>query len=85
MIIYFDNSLKKYKMMTICRAHHSDYPIITDLWESSVRASHNFLREEDIRYFKPLILNQYLSSVHLYCVKSRNNEILGFVGVAEKK
>ena len=27
------------------------------VWEKSVRSSHHFLKEEDIEYFKPLVLS----------------------------
>ena len=52
------------------------------MWEASVRATHHFLKEEDIAYFKPLILNIYLDAVQLKCVRSINKKIIGFCGVA---
>ena len=61
----------------------SDYPEIVEVWEASVRATHHFLKEEDIAYFKPLILNQYLDAVELRCIKIEEN-IVGFLGVAEQ-
>jgi putative acetyltransferase len=60
----------------------SDYPDIVEVWEASVRVTHHFLREEDIVYFKPLILNTYLDAVELRCVKVDDNRIVGFLGVA---
>lgn len=63
----------------------SDYPEIIEVWESSVRATHHFLSEEDIQYFKPLILNQYLDAVALYCTKDANGSITGFAGIADLK
>ncbi|MBO6762089.1 MAG: GNAT family N-acetyltransferase, partial [Roseivirga sp.] len=41
----------------------SEYTSIIEVWEASVRATHHFLSEADIAYFKPLILNQYLDLV----------------------
>lgn len=61
----------------------SEYPEVVELWEASVRATHDFLQEEDILYFKPLILNEYLKTVTLTCVRADSGEILGFSGVAE--
>ena len=61
----------------------SDYPEIVEVWEASVRATHHFLKEEDIAYFKPLILNQYLDAVELRCIKIEER-IVGFLGVAEQ-
>lgn len=54
------------------------------VWESSVRATHHFLKEEDIEYFKPLILNTYLDAVELRCMRNDENNILGFLGVAKQ-
>jgi len=62
----------------------SEYPEVVDLWEDSVRATHNFLKEEDIQFFKPLILNEYLKMVDLRCIRDYNRKILGFLGVVEK-
>ncbi|MCV9389349.1 GNAT family N-acetyltransferase [Reichenbachiella ulvae] len=61
----------------------TDYPEIVEVWEASVRATHDFLKEEDIQYFKPLILNTYLDAVELRCVKNEYGNIIGFLGVAD--
>jgi putative acetyltransferase len=61
----------------------SEYETLVDLWEASVRATHHFLKEEDILYFRPLILNTYLDAVELRCAKNDPGNILGFLGVAE--
>jgi putative acetyltransferase len=63
--------------------HRNEYPDVVDLWEASVRATHDFLKEEDIAYFKPLILSTYLDAVKLRCVRDSAGQILGFAGVAE--
>ena len=46
-----------------------------------MRATHDFLAEEDLQELKPLILEQYFDAVHLKCAKNDNGEILGFCGV----
>ena len=61
-----------------------EFPAIVEVWEASVRATHHFLKEEDIAYFKPLILNEYLKAVDLRCVRDSNKNIIGFLGVAEQ-
>lgn len=60
-----------------------EYEKVVELWEASVRATHHFLKEEDIEYFKPLILNTYLDAVELKCIRNEQKEILGFMGVAD--
>ncbi|GAA0732178.1 hypothetical protein GCM10009430_45120 [Aquimarina litoralis] len=71
----------KYNIDTI---NKSEYQEVVEVWESSVRATHHFLKEEDIAYFKPLILNTYLDAVTLRCVRNENKKIVGFLGVAEQ-
>jgi len=62
----------------------ADYIEITEVWEASVRATHTFLTEEDIQYYKPLILNEYLKAVTLFCTRDQN-EITGFLGLDDDK
>lgn len=69
----------------ITTATPSDFEELVEVWEASVRATHHFLPEEDILFFKPLILNEYLHAVELVCKRGTNNRILGFAGVAEGK
>ncbi|MEN2280901.1 GNAT family N-acetyltransferase [Algoriphagus sp. SE2] len=61
-----------------------EYKEVVKVWEASVRATHDFLKEEDIEYFKPLILNTYLDAVELKCVRDNNKKIIGFLGVADQ-
>lgn len=71
--------------MRIDTVDRNEYGAIVDLWEASVRATHTFLPEEDIQYFKPLIRDQYLDAVDLRSAKNASGEILGFLGVADGK
>ncbi|MNK06562.1 putative N-acetyltransferase YjaB [compost metagenome] len=60
----------------------TDYVELVSVWEASVRATHDFLKEEDILFYKPLILNEYLKAVDLFCIKD-NDTITGFMGLSE--
>lgn len=60
-----------------------EFRVLVDLWERSVRATHYFLKEADIDFFKPLILNKYLDLVDLFCVKDSRGVINAFAGVYE--
>lgn len=60
-----------------------EYPNVVEVWETSVRATHDFLKEEDIEFFKSLILNTYLDAVDLRCIRDENGNIIGFSGVAD--
>jgi len=73
--------MKKYRIDKIKK---EEYTEVVKVWEASVRATHDFLKEEDIEYFKPLILNTYLGAVDLRCVRNADNNIVGFSGVADQ-
>src|SRR5687768_14410680 len=62
----------------------SDYPKLVEVWEASVRATHHFLMEKDIEFFRPLILNEYLNAVDLYCIRA-DGQIKGFLGTSADK
>ena len=68
---------------TLEHVQKSEYQTLVEVWEASVRATHHFLKEEDILYFRPLILNTYLDAVTLRCAKDNQGKILGFLGVAD--
>lgn len=63
----------------------SEYETLTVLWEASVRATHDFLGEEDIAALRPLLLHDYLPAVALHACRNAEGSVLGFVGVADGK
>ncbi|AEF55319.1 acetyltransferase [Marinomonas posidonica] len=69
--------------MNIENVEKTDYATLIEIWEASVRATHDFLQEEDIVTLKPLILEHYFDAVDLKCAKDKNDKILGFCGVHE--
>ena len=56
---------------------------IISVWEKSVRATHLFVSEADIAYFKEIVGNIDFNAFEVYCLLLDKN-IIGFVGVAEK-
>lgn len=72
-------------MYIINKPIKSEYNDIIKIWESSVRATHHFLKEEDIQYYKGLMEEKYLDAVDLYCIRNKDNKISGFIGVSGKK
>ncbi|WP_199608730.1 GNAT family N-acetyltransferase [Flocculibacter collagenilyticus] len=68
--------------MDVVKVSKSNYQELIEIWEASVRATHDFLPEENISELKPLILQQYFDAVELSAVK-RSGEIQGFIGVAD--
>lgn len=67
--------------MNIGKVEKADHPRLLEIWEASVRATHDFLAEDDLQELKPLILEQYFDAVALSCAKNCDGEILGFCGV----
>lgn len=59
-----------------------DYPRIMEIWESAVKATHDFLAEEDFTYFKEVIPRDYLPNLEVYLI-TENNDAKGFASVAE--
>ncbi|MBN7798759.1 hypothetical protein [Parahaliea mediterranea] len=56
--------------MKIEKAKKTDHQVLIAIWEASVRATHDFLAEEDLIALKPLILTQYFDAVDLHCAKN---------------
>ncbi len=67
--------------MNIGSVEKKDYLALIKIWEESVRATHVFLKEEDLIALKPLILDHYFDAVHLTGVRNADGEITGFCGV----
>lgn len=63
-------------------ADPNDYPKIMEIWVSAVKATHDFLAEEDFNYFKEAIPRDYLPNLEVYLI-TENDEAKGFASVAE--
>ncbi|ASK32114.1 GNAT family N-acetyltransferase [Chryseobacterium sp. T16E-39] len=66
----------------IIKATSEDYPRIMEIWASSVKATHDFLAEEDFNYFQQVIPRDYLPHLDVYLITDNNNA-KGFASVAE--
>ncbi|MES1950620.1 N-acetyltransferase GCN5 [Salinisphaera sp. S4-8] len=69
--------------MKIESAASAEHQQLIEIWEASVRATHDFLAERDLVELKPLILNEYFKAVSLSVAKREDGEILGFCGVSD--
>lgn len=67
--------------LTLQTPHLSDYPELVQVWEDSVRATHDFLPDAYILLLREQVLRKYLDAVMLICCKDRQR-ICGFAGVA---
>ena len=67
--------------MTIRPRVAADDPVLGALWERSVRATHDFLPEDDIQRLLPLVRDAYLPMPALdVWVYEDQNGIAGFIG-----
>lgn len=66
-------------------AQPADHAAMLTVWEASVRATHHFVSEADIQLFRPLVKQAFTHTIALVCARDANQNVLGFVGVAEGK
>ncbi|GAD78298.1 GNAT family N-acetyltransferase [Vibrio ezurae] len=71
--------------MIVDNVFPDNYAEMLNVWENSVRATHDFITEDDIEFFKPIIIEQAFPTVTLKCVKNERGSIQGFIGTYESK
>ena len=70
-------------MYQLNKPQKNEYPLLLELWESSVKATHHFLQPGDINVFKSFIRDkEVFDQVNLLCARDANNTILGFMGTS---
>lgn len=62
-----------------------DFARVVDVWEASVRATHDFVTEGDIQYFKLLVRDGLPNVAQLACARDDAGAVVGFVGVSGAK
>jgi putative acetyltransferase len=73
-------------MITIEAGMPVHYQTLLKIWESSVRATHDFLPEEDIEALRPLLENLYFPAVTLSIARLiEDGSVVGFVGVSDNR
>lgn len=60
----------------------ADHQRLSVIWESAVKATHDFLTEEDFAYYKAR-LTSYFVQVSLFAYRTPAGELAGFIGVAD--
>jgi putative acetyltransferase len=58
---------------------------LLEVWEAGVRATHHFLSESDIDFFRPLVRQGLRELPHLLCVRDAAGSPVAFVGVGGDK
>ncbi|NWL80663.1 GNAT family N-acetyltransferase [Pseudomonas taiwanensis] len=70
---------------TLSTLSAADRQRLIEVWEGAVRATHNFLSEDDIQFFKPLVRDAYLDAVQVACLRDAAGSITGFIGTDGEK
>ena len=59
-----------------------DYAVLAELWEASVRATHDFLAEEDLAFYRERLVAEYFPQVRLWVCEECGG-ICGFIGISD--
>ena len=60
-----------------------DTPRLFEVWEASVRATHDFLDEDAIAALVPLVRDLLATFAPLYCLRDSSGAPYAFIGVAD--
>lgn len=71
--------------MIIAKQGPESYSLLADVWERSVRATHDFLAEEDLLDIRSKIAEVYFPMVELYAAVDEQGNPLGFMGLAGER
>lgn len=71
--------------MPIRKRRPADDAALADLWERSVRATHDFLGEDDIQLFFPLVRDSYLPTLDVWLLELADGTPAGFIGTDQEK
>ena len=67
--------------MEIVRCNEKDYETLAGIWERSVMATHDFLKNDDFTEIKAALIPDYFLNVDLYAVAD-NGVFAGFIGLS---
>lgn len=65
----------------ISPVREDDFPRVVEVWEASVRATHHFVAESDIQFFRPLVRDVLPRIKNLFCVRDETGVVAGFIAV----
>jgi putative acetyltransferase len=69
--------------MKISEIRPDEYERATQLWEASVRATHDFVTEADLDVFRPLVRASFGEIPQLAGLRTDDGLLIGFIGAAE--
>lgn len=69
--------------MSIRARTPADNPLLVDVWLRSVRATHDFLSENDIAELLPQVRDVYLDAVEIWVFDGPDQRPAGFIGLSD--
>ena len=69
------------EIIKIVRRERNLLEILMIIWEDSVRHTHDFLRESDIKALRPLVYKNLESIPELWAIKAADSCYKGFMGI----
>lgn len=63
-------------------ADDNDQPRLFEVWESSVRATHHFLSEDDMQFLIPRVKTALAAYTPIHCLRDADGRVFAFMGVA---
>lgn len=72
-------------MLTIRAATAADFDALAEIWEASVRATHDFLSDENIKALKPQVRELYMPQIPVLLASTDAGKPLGFIGCHENR
>ena len=69
------------EIIKIVRRERNLLEILMIIWEDSVRHTHDFLRESDIKALRPLVYQNLESIPELWAIKAEDSCYKGFMGI----
>lgn len=67
--------------MQLTKADEKDFDRLIEIWEAAVRATHTFLTEGDINFYRTQVREKYFYQVKLTAARDDEGRILGFMGL----
>lgn len=71
--------------MQLRRARREDLPRVIEIWEDAVRATHDFLTDADVRFYLPIVRDQYLPFAEVWVAEADDGKLVGFMGLTEAR
>lgn len=68
--------------MKTVKCKSENYKTLREIWERSVRATHDFLDEATVQEIKDALIDDYFPNVELYAALD-NDSFVGFIGLHE--